>query len=119
MNKHTPGPWSVGHMRPVKYAAGITQYETPVHVGEGGSRGNCLAIVYLGGPGATTSTPEVTAANARLIAHAPELLAALRITLRACRSFQDYDRTLADRQYEQMAAIAQAEALLNEIDGGH
>jgi hypothetical protein len=82
MSEYTPGPWSVGHMEPRKYGAGITQYETPVHVGEAGNRGNCLAIVYLGGVGAITSTPEATMANARLIAAAPDLLAAAKLIVR-------------------------------------
>lgn len=76
MSEHefTPGPWSVGHTRKSSVSA-FAHFETPVHVGSE-NRGNCLAIVYLGGPGAGDMSQGAIEANARLISSAPDLLEA-------------------------------------------
>lgn len=77
--EHTPGPWCVGHTREQRVDKRLAPFwETPVHVGEFSNRGNCLAIAYLGGPGAIDSSREAVEANARLIAAAPELFKALK-----------------------------------------
>ena len=80
--EHTPGPWCIGHVRDTTQKYQHTSFEVPVHVGAWNDRaagpGNCLAIAYLGGPGAIDSTREAVEANARLIAAAPELFKALK-----------------------------------------
>ena len=84
--QHTPGPWSIGHTRRSSIDINLSDcVETPVHVGEGGSKGNCLAIVYIGGPGAIRNGREYTEANARLISAAPELLEACQQLLQIVR----------------------------------
>ena len=70
----TPGPWSVG--RTISRERGA-YLETPVHVGERGNRGNCIALVYLGGPGAIHGDAASLEANAHLIAATPDLYEAL------------------------------------------
>ena len=78
-SSYTPGPWSVGHVRPQGVHKSLQpMWEAPIHVGEGTTRGNCHTIVYGGGLGAGSSTEEDVRANARLIAAAPDLLAALQ-----------------------------------------
>lgn len=72
--KFTPGPWCVGHTEKPK--GPYQGPRVPVHVGAFENRGNCFAIVYHGGRGATQATVEDAEANARLIAAAPDLFAA-------------------------------------------
>lgn len=73
---HTPGPWSIGHVRPQSVHKSLgAMWEAPIHVGEGATRGNCHTIVYGGGAGACSSAEQDVLANARLIAAAPDLLA--------------------------------------------
>jgi hypothetical protein len=69
MSKHTPGPWGT--------------YDTAaygIHICKGGIAGQHIASAqrYVG------LTQDETVANARLIAAAPEMLAALRELLERC-----------------------------------
>lgn len=76
---HTPGPWCVGHIREQRVDKRLgPMWELPVHVGEGANRGNTLAIVYIGGPGAITNSKDAVEANGHLIAAAPLMLEALK-----------------------------------------
>lgn len=68
MSKHTPGPWAVNPQ--TRGDADISVYAI---LGSGNP--HWIARAYGGGPLAPPSP--VTAANARLIASAPDLLAAL------------------------------------------
>lgn len=81
----TPCPWGVMWQCSTqrKWGGGHTSWEVPVCVGrlENGSLGNVIAIVHMGGKGATTSTKEAVEANARLIATAPDLLAVCELAL--------------------------------------
>ena len=69
MSKHTPGPWTI-----TTGAEGNTLVTSP-HDKDGIDDDVCL--VY----GGNDKDPETMGANARLIAAAPELLAALKRTL--------------------------------------
>lgn len=72
--KHTKGPWVFTGTRSVN-----GRNEALVNVGEasGENYGNVIAIIHMGGEGAIYNTERQVAANARLIARAPELLAAV------------------------------------------
>lgn len=96
MNKqHTPGPWNVGDDSP-------NDYEGPMI----DTRDRAVAVITIDHE--TESTPE-DRANARLIAAAPELLAALQ---RLTRAMDDYDGDIpADinsPHHQALAAIAKA-----------
>jgi hypothetical protein len=107
---HTPGPWSVG--RSILREGG--QYlEVAVHVGEGATRGNCIALVYQGGEGAISSRTEDVEANARLIASAPSLLASLK----ECVLQIEYLHERLQATGSGTAAIARAEAAIAKAEG--
>ncbi len=74
---HTPGPWSVGHINIRDRGYPVPTAEIPIHVGPENNPGNCFCSVGLGGNGAISYQTEDILANARLIAAAPDLLAAL------------------------------------------
>ena len=78
-SKHTPGPWTICQERRQIVDPRLGEWwEIPIAVGEGATIGNALAVVYMGGPGATRNDVESLKANARLFAAAPDLLAALK-----------------------------------------
>lgn len=69
--KHTPGPWMINS----DHSKDRSQFR--IHVGGKTNYGNCLASVYMGGPGALSSKKDDILANAKLIAAAPLILPAL------------------------------------------
>lgn len=109
--KHTPGPWSIGHIRPQRVHPSIgPMWEAPIHIGTGETRGNCHTIVYGGGSGATSSTEENVLANARLIAAAPDLLGALICLVSAARPYSGPSRPTLDEKLQlALRAIDKAE----------
>jgi len=82
MSKHTPGPWTAEWHLETRHPKDHPQW----HVEDGL---DCVADVYGGG------------ANARLIAAAPDLLAALKLFMRDPNHYKAYDAG--------KAAIAKAE----------
>ena len=81
---HTPGPWSIGHVRNKGQLQSFN--ELPIHVGApgvNGGQGNSIAIVHLGGRGALSNSVDDLEANGQLMAASPDLLAACRELLAA------------------------------------
>ena len=82
MNKHTPGPWSLGPLELV--GDGL---HAPIHAP---SHGELATVVWQMEDDKFDGKPSLACeANARLIAAAPDLLAALELTrenLRACQA---------------------------------
>ena len=70
MTKHTPGPWRVTHQTATDYAWDIA--------------GNRKIVAHCG---LTVDTESDIAANAHLIAAAPELLGALTIIATQCGNY--------------------------------
>lgn len=95
MSKHTPGPW-------------VAQIDK--HIKRGRKPLPRMALVMVGGGQAIDCTYsgvdfEESAANARLIAAAPEMLEALKAAL----GFLEDEGVLGDLPDEMRAAIAKAE----------
>lgn len=71
MSEATPRPWSIGHLRK---ASSLHSYnDLPIHCGApgvNGGQGNVIAIVHMGGPGATSNLPTSIEANAEFIVRA-------------------------------------------------
>jgi|688.fasta_scaffold591235_3 hypothetical protein len=91
MAEHTPGPWFVG-TKPGVWAG-------PVVKADGGNKG----VAFVVGP------PAVDEANARLIASAPELLAALKRLLPLWEEAIGYEADYMDMANFARAAIETAE----------
>ena len=94
MSKHTPGPWSV--------TWGTAQGGEGHHIMDSTGIDNGLSIVAV--VGFHDDSEGETKANARLIAAAPDLLAALKMALEA----PDDDRSWED---DAIAAIKKADPL--------
>lgn len=68
IKKHTPAPWCVGNIQSKRYAGYPGEsFEASIHIGDKSNRGNCLAIVYMGGEGATRNSRDAIEENARRI----------------------------------------------------
>lgn len=93
MNKHTPGPWEA-HFEEAYYVTGPDRGRVAMMLNLKGAHG-------LGG----RRTGEESAANARLIAAAPELLAALECLC-------SFDKPLIQEDWDNArAAIAKAKGV--------
>lgn len=107
--KHTPGPWSVGAVRQQRVDERLPRMaEAPIHVGVNENRGNCIAIVYGGGPGGLYSDEEAVLGNSRLIAAAPDLLDALHECVNLLTAIQVSPHHQGDVVALARAAIAKA-----------
>lgn len=94
--KHTPGPW---------HCDGISEYTGEMLVRA--ENGDTVTRVCCYGP--QSETPFSQAANARLIAAAPELLAALQVMVRDYAAVHDIgDVEMQPAIYQARAAIATA-----------
>jgi len=106
---HTPGPWSV---------RGSRHLVRRIHAGNELSIETEVACVFA-------HEKRNTEADARLIAAAPDLLAALKTAVEIIRSFHDvgvYARNKADddeawRRYEQYPEMQQIAAALAKAEG--
>ena len=105
---HTPGPWSVGDTR-VTQSSGLKHIEVPVHVGRFGvspGRGNCFAIVYMGGRGAISQDHLDVEANAKLIAAAPDMYRALE------EAWKLFSKNTTNLSPEEFSAVEEIERVL-------
>lgn len=124
-SKHTPGPWTVGDTRLQRVHERLQpMHETAVHCGGSETRGNCLAIVYLGGNGALRSDKESVEANARLISAAPDLLTACEEVLNEMRAYNgesEFDETCPMKPTFDLLknAIARARGEVEEPEVGN
>jgi hypothetical protein len=62
------------------------RHEWTIHVGFGPRSGNCIAIVHMGGRGATVNSEEAVKANAELIVRAVNRLPLLTAEVKALRA---------------------------------
>ena len=91
---HTPGPWEVGNENPMSGDINVLDEQSPFEV----------ALVRGSGNGQAR-------ANARLIAAAPDLLAACEAAIRTCHGEPANDaarHAKSDALYQAAAAIAKA-----------
>jgi len=100
--KHTPGPWS---LETVQTACGICHKIGPFPWRPGKTRSACIYADYPSHDGSSPVDVELLA-NARLIAAAPDLLEALKLT-DAMLSGANMNAKVVERKAR--AAIAKAE----------
>lgn len=111
-SSHTPGPWQFGEARGQRPA-----WERIVAVEDGRTICTVMQHLPLGPPDATPASQGEAEANARLIAAAPDLLAALRPFAKLADEADTHKRDLhhlpcsmlIDDLRAARAAIAQAE----------
>lgn len=103
---HTPGPWKLsGHEYP-SAARGIT-----VYCAQGVNIGTVCTTPYSGKGARAADYARVAAANARLIAAAPDLLAASIKALEALRWAEAAELPVFEHIEELERAIAKAQTL--------
>ena len=103
---HTPGPWKLsGHEYP-SAAKGIT-----VYCAQGVNIGTVCTTPYSGKGARAADYARVAAANARLIAAAPDLLAASIKALEALRWAEAAELPVFEHIEELERAIAKAQTL--------
>lgn len=78
--KFTPGPWTAfeAFQDPESHWSVGPRFKACIRVGGTTNAGNVIAIVCMGGDGATSSSGAAVDANARLIADAPAMYALLQ-----------------------------------------
>lgn len=115
MNKHTPGPWKVGdYQHACPRAPHCTEpHGAPEVVAANGS-GMMLAVAV----GDCGHGHETAQANARLIAAAPALLAALEGVLRECVTIGGFPEKGKGRTAEQQDAYDAARAAIAQAEEG-
>ena len=94
---HTPGPWQ---------ALGLGSDLR-------GANGEPIALIHVLG----SAQRETGEANARLIAEAPAMLAALRALVDQCEATSAWDDALAGEDPQMLADVENARAILARIDG--
>ncbi len=109
MNKHTPGPWVVGEPNKGPVAGTV-----PVHTAdymESYRAGQLVCSVY--------GTAAFSDANARLIAAAPDMLAALRCALADLQGIMPEHEPSGERQHPAWLTIDELYATIVKATGGH
>jgi len=102
--KHTPGPWKTpGHDIPNVHVYGSGRFPAIVAY--------CPALVNAGGAG---TAPDERVANAKLIASAPDLLAALELLLTRADSI---DQSATHDGLQNIAAIVGARYAIAKAKG--
>ena len=102
MSKHTPGPWAIGQK------ANFDLHGFMVHGFPVAGAGQAIAAVWAGAVGKEAFGFDNQEANARLIAAAPDMLAALKLCEPFCKGHQETPEKVA-RYAAVRAAIAKAE----------
>ncbi len=103
--KHTPGPW-------YQFGCGVTD-ENPKHV----KPGTPLNLIAATGDDCDPGDESQQIANARLIAAAPELLAALNDALPLLEGFEDADMHEDDEVPIVAPVLAKVRAAIAKAEG--
>ena len=93
---HTPGPWTSYPCNLEAYSQVITAKGCMVQIANTGVRGHVAMTKEVYGDRMTYGPCEETMANARLIAAAPDLLAALKLAFQALDAIGD-EMTVGER----------------------
>lgn len=95
---------------------GVKRWSVNVHAGDVTSRGNTVAIVYMGGPGGISNDRAAVEANARLVAASPRLKKMLRQLVFAVATDKD-NCLLCDNKDPVNCPACSADAFLAVLDG--